>query len=105
MQVHASSSKGEPIEGASIKVAYENTHYWDDAARSFQLGETDRTGFAEIRLFGDFRVRVLAEELIQDLKTPPWYSSRYSELVELDTRKLPQRLDLNISSSQVPTVR
>lgn len=103
LQVHAFSLRGEPIEGASIKVAYENTEYWDDVARWSQVGETDRTGFAEIRLFGDFRVRVLAEQLIEDLKTPPWYSSRYSGLVELDTSKLPKRLDLTISSQVRPT--
>ena len=101
LQVRALSPRGEPIQGASIKVAYENTKYWDDVTRSSQAGETDRTGLAEIRLFGDFRVRMLAEQLIEDLKTPPWYSSRYSGLVELDTSKLPQRLDLTISSSQV----
>ena len=101
LQVHASSPQGKPIEGASIKVAYENTKYWDDEALSSQVGETDRTGLAEVRLFGDFRVRVFADQSIEDLKTPPWYSHRYSKLVELETSKLPQRLDLIISSSQV----
>jgi len=101
LQVHALSPDSAPVEGAGIRVAYERTRQWEDVATSPQSWITDRTGLAEIRVFGDFRVRVLAEQSVEDKKTPPWYSLRYSGLVELDTSKMPQKLDLIISSSQV----
>ena len=56
---------------------------------------------AEIQVFGDFRIRVLAEQFVETEKLPARSNPRYSPLVELETTKLPPSVDLIISSSDV----
>ena len=95
LRVHATWPNGQPAEEASIFAAYVS-------AGSFQiLGDTDREGTATIRVFGDSRIRVWAVRFVDDGKTAP--ASRYSAAVEIQPDKLPQRLDLTLSSSVDPS--
>jgi hypothetical protein len=103
LQVRAIWPNGQGVQSASILVAYERTKYWDDLSRPSQSWTTDYKGVAEIQVFGDYRARVFAEKFIDDKKsgTPPWGSPRYSAVVELETAKLPQSLDLIVSSTKL----
>ena len=97
VRVRALSSSGQPIQDAWISLAYEHTEAWNDLIRSPQIRQTDRQGIAQISVFGDFHVRLRAEQLIEDLKAPPWFFHRLSAIAEVETSKLPQSLDLIVS--------
>jgi hypothetical protein len=100
LKVRALSPTGQPVAEAPILVAYENTRDWDEVIKS-HASYTDRHGLAEIQVFGDFRIRVLAEQFVETEKLPARSNPRYSPLVELETTKLPPSVDLIISSSDV----
>ncbi len=103
-RARALSISGQPIEGASIFMAYEHTKVWNDVANSPQRWETDRGGLVTIHVFGDVRIRVLAR-LVDNLKTPPYFAFRDSREVELESVKLPKSLDLVIPSSRTRAAR
>lgn len=95
LRVHATWPNGQPAEEASIFAAYVS-------AGSFQiLGTTDREGGATIPVFGESRIRVWAVRFIDDGRIAPAY--RYSAAVEIRTGRLPQSLDLVLTSSVDPS--
>jgi len=101
LSVRVAWPNGQAIDDAAVLVAYEDTKYWDDLSRPSQSWSTDKSGVAEIQLFGDYRVRVLAQKFIAEKNSPPWGSPRYSPVVELKTAKLPQSLNLIVSSTKL----
>jgi len=91
---------GRTAEQASVRLAYEHSSEWDDVVRSAEVGFGDGKEPITIHVFGDSRVRVIAEayvggELDQRRMPLPHRSS----VVELDTTKLPRSLDLTITTS------
>jgi len=101
LSVRVAWPNGQTIDDASVLVAYEHTKYWNDPSRTGQSWNTDRKGVAEIQVFGDYRVRVLAEKFMTEKNSPPWGAPRYSPVVELETAKLPRSLNLIVSSTKL----
>lgn len=99
LSVHVGWPNGHTVDDAAVLVAYEHTRYWDDLSTPAQSWTTDKNGVAEVQLFGDYRVRVVAEKFIAEKDSPPWGSPRYSSVVELETAKLPRNLNLIVSST------
>jgi len=63
--------------------------------------KADHGGVAELHVFGGSRIRVFAEDVVDDGKTVAG-SPRYSAPVEFDTAKLPTDLNLVLSASTLP---
>jgi hypothetical protein len=101
LSVRVAWPNGQTIDDASVLVAYEHTKYWNDPSRPGQSWNTDQKGVAEIQVFGDYRVRVLAEKFIAEKNAPAWGSPRYSPVVELETAGLPRSLNLIVSSTKL----
>jgi hypothetical protein len=100
LQVRATWPNGQPIEGAVIHAALEHTSEWEEPATASRFWETDAKGVAQVHLFGNSRVRVLAEKFVDDQKsTGP--SPRYSQIIELEPTKPPHNLDLVVPSSSL----
>jgi hypothetical protein len=98
LQVHVVWPDGRPADEADVHFAYEHTDQYDWGGG--YEAEADHNGIADVTVFSGPRIRVWAEQRIGDgLGCPP---ARYSAGVELDTGKLPPRLDLVVSSDERP---
>ena len=62
---------------------------------------TDHTGQATFSVFGKSRIRIYGEESVNDLKGPPFFSSRYSVPADFDADKVPDRLDLVVTTKKL----
>jgi hypothetical protein len=92
---------GKAAEGAWVYVAYQHTSAYEPLREATDFRTVGHDGFAELRVFGDSHVRIFAEAIVEDEKTVAG-SPRYSAPVELDAVKLPDDLNLVISSSRLP---
>jgi hypothetical protein len=77
----------QPVDGASVSVEYERAGQFDDPGAPSESFTTDRTGVAEVRVFGDGRVKVEAS-----IDLPSF--SLYRRVVELEGARLPPSMDL-----------
>jgi hypothetical protein len=90
---------GKTADGAWVYVAYEHTAAYQSLNKTVDFGKTDHDGIAHLHVFGDSRIRVFAEDIVDDKRSAE--SARYSAPVELDITKLPARLDLFLSASKL----
>jgi hypothetical protein len=102
MEVRVTWPDGRLIDGAWVYVAYENTRGFEDLYRAAHASITDKNGRASLSVFGESRIRIFAEEAVNDLKGPPYISSRYSLPAEFEADKIPERLDLVVTEKKLP---
>jgi len=96
LQVHVRDSRGLPDDGAWVYVAYPNTEAYNRLGRATEFVRASDGGNAKALVFGDFRVRVFATDVLGD-RGP----TLYSPVVELDPRNLPEQLHLTLSSDRL----
>jgi hypothetical protein len=104
LEVRVSGPDGKPAEGAWAYVAYQNTLAYESLQNAAYFRKTDHNGVAELHIFGDAHVRVFAEKIVDDSKTGAG-SPRYSVPMELDPARLPERINLSVSSKQLSEIR
>jgi hypothetical protein len=100
LEVRATWPGGKPAEGAWVFIAYEDTLAYNSPLDAFDHRIADRDGIADLHVFGDSRIRVFAEAIVDDNTVRG--SARFSAPVELDAAKLPPRLKLVVSASNLP---
>lgn len=105
MQVRVTWPNGRTIEGAWVYVAYENTKGFSSLNNAFHVAITDHNGQGTFSVFGKSRIRIYAEEAVDDLKGPPFISSRYSTPAEFEADKVPEKLDLVVATKRSPGER
>lgn len=103
MEVRVAWPDGRVVDGAWVYVAYENTRGFEDLDRAAHASITDKNGRASFSVFGESRIRIYAEEAINDLKGPPYISSRYSVPAEFEADKVPDKLDLVVTEKKLPS--
>jgi hypothetical protein len=103
MEVRVTWPDGRLVDGAWVYVAYENTRGFEDLYRAAHASITDKNGRASLSVFGESRIRIYAEEAVNDLKGPPYISSRYSVPAELEADKVPDKLDLVVTEKKLPS--
>ena len=102
MEVRVTWPDGHAIDGAWVFVAYENTKGLEKLIDAAHVAITDHNGQASFAVFGKSRIRIYAEESVNDLKGPPFFSSRYSVPAEFDADKVPDKLDLVLTKEKLP---
>lgn len=83
----------QAVKGASIHVDYEHTRDYDDARGIMEAETTDKNGEADVSVFGNSRVRIYASQAVDIVVTRPWFSPAYSQPVEFQADKTPERLN------------
>ncbi len=101
LEVRVTWPDGHVIDGAWVYVGYENTNGFESLNNAAHVAITDKTGHASFFVFGKSRIRIYAEEAVNDLKGPPFISSRYSVPAEFEADKVPDKLDLVIASKKL----
>jgi hypothetical protein len=91
---------GQPSEGAWVHIAYEHRRAYTFLKDAPAFAATDYTGSAEIKVFGDSRIQVFAEQGPNEQGTL-LSSHRYSKPVELRAEHLPDTINLVLSSSEL----
>jgi len=99
LRARVSWPNGQPADGAEIGIAYEHTEGYERPNLACG-GLTDQSGVANVEVFSGSRIRVWAEEHVGEGRWHP--AIHYSAGVELETDKLPLRLDLVVSSQKHP---
>ena len=89
---------GKPVQTAVIHVAYENTQEYEELGSAIEVERTDDQGNADIKVFGNSKVRIFAEQYEHFQPGP----LRYSQLIERNADKLPETLNLVLSSGDPP---
>lgn len=84
---------GHAVDGAWIYVAYEHTKGFDSLNDAARVAITDHNGEASFPVFGISRIRIYAEEAVNDLKGPPFFSSRFSVPAEFQADIAPGKLE------------
>jgi hypothetical protein len=102
MQVRVTWPDGKAIDGAWVYVAYENTKGFQNLTDAAHVAITDHKGQATFDVFGKSRIRIYAEEAVNDLKGPPFVSSRYSVPAEFEADRVPDELDLVLRINKSP---
>jgi hypothetical protein len=93
---------GRVVYVAAIHVAYEHTQEYERPRGTSFVAMTDHDGEAVVGVFGTSRIRIYAEGSVNDLKGPPFYSSRYSVPLEFEAHKVPDKLDLVLTEKKLP---
>ena len=93
---------GRVVYVAAIHVAYEHTQEYERPRGTSFVAMTDHDGEAVVGVFGTSRIRIYAEGSVNDLKGPPFYSSRYSVPLEFEADKVPDKLDLVLTEKKLP---
>jgi hypothetical protein len=97
LQVHIRWPDGRPVDEASVSVGYEHA---DDYNRGGGFkSDADHGGVAEIPVFTGSHIRVWAQGRVEGPRFPTDY---HSSGIELDTDRLPPRLELVVSSKSPP---
>jgi hypothetical protein len=99
LQVRVTWPNGQPADGAQIGIAYEHTEAYERPTVAWG-GTTDQGGVANVEVFGGSRIRAWAEERVDEGRRYP--AVHYSVGAEIETDKLPRRLDLVVSSKKHP---
>lgn len=102
VQVRVTWPNGKSIDGAWVYVAYENTKGFSSPNNASHVAVTDHNGEANFSVFGKSRIRIFTEEAVNDLKGPPYVSSRYSVPAEFEADKVPEKLDLVVTEKKLP---
>ena len=105
MQVRVTWPNGKAIDGAWVYVAYENTRGFSSPNDASHVAVTDHNGQAAFSVFGKSRIRIYGQESVNDLKGPPFFSSRYSVPADFDADKVPDKLDLVVTTKKLPGER
>ena len=98
LQVGVTWPDGRPADEAAVHIAYGHTDPYDQGGGD-ETG-ADRNGIADLTVFSGSHIRVWAEKLLNEGRRFP--TLRYSNGIELDTDKLPPRLDLEVISRKPP---
>ena len=101
MQVRVTWPNGKAIAGAWVYVAYENTRAFSSPTNASHVAITDPNGRATFSVFGKSRIRIYAEEPVNDLKGPPFFSSRYNVPADFEADKVPDKLDLVLTEKKL----
>ena len=101
VQVRVTWPNGQPVKGARIYVAYERTRQFESLREASSSWRTNHSGIAEMKVFVNSRIRVYAEQLVDDVKAP----QRYSVPAEFEANRVPRKFDLVVSSSELPRSR
>lgn len=88
---------GKPAAGAHICVAYERTKEYESLESTNGIKDTDQAGGATIHLYGSSRVRVFAEQFVDNPKKK-WWDTYYSRRFESEASKMPADVDLVLDS-------
>jgi hypothetical protein len=84
----------------TVQFAYEHTESYIDGGAD--TADVDENGFADVAVFSGSRIRVWAQQKVDEgLRAPVLY---YSSGVELDTDNLPPSVDLVVQSRKPPSV-
>jgi hypothetical protein len=105
MQVRVTWPDGKTIHGAWVYVAYENTKGFKSLIDASSVGITDENGQASFSVFGKSRIRIYAAEAVDELKRPPFISSRYSVPAEFEGDKVPEKLELVVTTKTLLSER
>ena len=97
VQVRVRWPDGKAAAGAHICVAYERTKEYESLESTNGIKDTDQAGGATIHLYGSSRVRVFAEQFVDNPKKK-WWDTRYSRRFESDASKMPADVDLVLDS-------
>ena len=101
IEVRVARPDGHVIDGAWVYVAYENTKGFETLIDAAHVAITDHNGQASFAVFGKSRIRIYGEEAVNDLKGPPFISSRFSAPVEFEADKVPDKLDLVLTKKRL----
>ena len=102
LQVRVTWPNGQPVDAASVYVAYEDAHGYEPIAYSRHTSTANRDGRANIHVFGNSRIRVWAMYSHWDGTAN---RSNFSPALEFAADKLPRHLDLVLSSSELSLSR
>ena len=105
MQVRVTWPNGKVIDGAWVYVAYDNTKGFSSPHNASHVAVTDHNGEADFSVFGKSRIRIYAEEPVNDLKGPPFFSSRYNVPADFEADQVPDKLDLVLTEKKLPGER
>jgi hypothetical protein len=99
VQVRVTWPNGSPVPGATVYFAYEYTAEFDSLTGTARYATANQSGEADVRLFGNSRVRLFAE---QDVDNPGkhWPDRSYSHRVEAEVTKLPDKINLMLTSGR-----
>jgi hypothetical protein len=97
VQVRVTWPNGNAAAATHVGVAYEHTKDYESLAGTNTVKDTDQNGLAVIRLYGDSRVRVFAEQFVDNSKEK-WWDTYYSRPVEAEVGKLPDQIHLVLNS-------
>ncbi len=99
VQVQVRWANGKPAIGAHICVAYEHTKEYESLESTNGIRDTDQDGKATIHLYGDSRVRVFAEQSVDNPKKE-WWDTVYSHRLESEASEVPSEVDLVLGASK-----
>jgi len=97
VQLRVRWPNGKPAAGAHICVAYERTKEYESLESTNGIKDTDQAGGATIHLYGSSRVRVFAEQFVDNPKKK-WWDTYYSRRFESEANKMPADVDLVLDS-------
>ena len=100
VQVRVTTPNGSPVQNASVCIAYEKTGDYEPLQAKHCPRETSQEGVATIRVYGNSRVRVFANQLVYRDKA--WIEYR-SQPAESEANKIRAKIDL-VLTSQKPWV-
>jgi hypothetical protein len=101
-QVRVTWPNGKAIDGAWVYVGYENTNGFESLNNAAHVAITDKSGHASFFVYGKSRIRIYAEEPVDDPRgVPPFISSRYSVPAEFEADNVPDKLDLVIAEKKL----
>jgi hypothetical protein len=99
VQVRVTWPNGDAAANAPVCVAYEHTKEYESLDSTNGLVNTNQNGVALIHLYGDSRVRVFAEQFVDNDKKK-WWDTYYSHPVESEVGKIPDTINLVLTSSK-----
>jgi hypothetical protein len=99
VRVRVTWPNGQPVDGASVHVAYEHTQFYSSPRDAPSATDTDHTGETDVSVFGDLRIRMSAAIGMGRLDEPPWYKYHYSVPLEFQADKVPDKIDLILTAS------
>jgi hypothetical protein len=98
LRVRVGRPDGRPVAEAGVRIAYEHTDSYDEGG--WYETDVDQNGMADITVFSGSHIRVWAEQPVDEgLRFPTLH---YSAGLEVETDRLPHRLDLVIMTTKPP---
>jgi len=91
---------GNVVAGARVCVAYEHTKDYEPLKATNCIGDTDEKGTAVVSVYGSTRVRLFAEQFVDNDKKK-WWDTFYSPRVEAEADKMPDTVDLVLASPKL----